>query len=99
MANPNQTINGVAYNPLAVRNSVLGITARRADPEALPAIEDYPWIGGMLNKYTDRDDVTFSYGYCEYRAHFLNLGRVLLSAIRLYAAHDEHEVVTDAAEN
>lgn len=98
MANPNQTINGVAYNPLAVRNSVLRITARRADPAVLPAIEYCPWIGGMLISNTDRDDMTFSYGYYEFRARFPNPGRGMFPAIWFYAAHEKNEPAQAAAE-
>src|SRR5690625_1344569 len=86
MANPNQATNGVAYNPLAVRNSVLRITARRADPEALPAIEYCPWIGGMLISNTDRHDLTLSYGYYGFRARFSNPGRGKFTANRVRAA-------------
>ncbi len=98
MATPEQTLGGHRYNPFSVAGSVLTITATRTPADALADAGHCPWLGGILISNTDRPDMTFGYGYYEFRARFPDPGRGMFPALWFYAAHGQNPARQEAAE-
>ena len=98
LANPHQRLGGIAYNPFSVRDSVLSISARRTPAGALAAADRCPWLGGVLISNTDRADMTFGYGYYEFRVRLPNPGQGMFPALWFYAAHGQNPDRQAAAE-
>lgn len=86
MANPEQRLGGVAYNPFSVHDSMVSISAVRTPPEALRDAGGCPWLGGMLMTNTDVTGLAFGYGYYEFRMRLPISGRGMFPALWFYAA-------------
>jgi beta-glucanase (GH16 family) len=99
LASPEQSLGGTVYNPFAVADSVLTISATRTPAAALAATGRCPWIGGTIVSNTNRPDMTFGYGYYEFRARFPIAGRGMFPALWFFAARGQNSAANkDGAE-
>lgn len=98
--NPAQRLGGEQPNPFSVANSVLTIQAIRT-PDAWKANiaaanggKVPGWCGGELISNTSLPEMTFDYGYYEFRARWPNRGQGMFPAMWFFAAHGQ-----DTAQN
>lgn len=85
------------YDPFSVQNGYLQITETRTPTSLYPAIQSEmtaqgvsgpvpSWMGGEL--ITNRADVTFTYGYFEFRERIVNGGKGEFPAMWFYSANE-----------
>jgi beta-glucanase (GH16 family) len=94
--NPNNPIFA-PYNPFSVQNGYLQIEASRVPTELVAPIQSEmqkqgqpggvpEWMGGML--ITNKDEVTFTYGYFEFRERIPEGDKGIFPAMWFYSAHE-----------
>lgn len=93
--NPNQALDGAPRSPFSVENSVLTIRSIRTPPrwnEDIVTTAGWAprWCGGALISNSDRADMTFGYGYYEFRAQWPVKGRGMFPAIWFFAAYGKN---------